>query len=171
MSQTTIAEAMGAALPGQLADLSPHTVESFVSEDALDMPMGAVAVAQGTADNGAILPAASNAKLVGILMHSHQYSKDPNGDLGIVTPFGLHKYAVLNVLRKGRIYVIAEEDVSPGDPLFVRYAAGAGGSQLGAFRRATVSSEMIDLTKVGVFRSTTSAGGLAILEVDFTNKP
>jgi hypothetical protein len=41
-----------------------------------------------------------------------------------------------NVLRRGSVYVQVEEAVVAHDVVFVRYAAGAGGTQLGAFRKS-----------------------------------
>ena len=44
------------------------------------------------------------------------------------------------LLEKGRIYVKVEEAVIAGGPVYVRYASGSGGSQLGAFRTSVDST-------------------------------
>jgi hypothetical protein len=129
------------------------------------MPFG-IAVKEGTGDNDANLPGAGTDKLAGILLHSHAYDK--NNELGTT---GLKPKAVLGVLRKGRVYVTVEEAVVKGDRLFVRHTAGVGGTQKGAVRKSAVGGETVDATKQGVFLTSASAAGLAVLEVDFVNEP
>lgn len=168
MSQTSISTKQAVAYPGMLADLGNKYTESMVSEEAsAEIPFG-VCVAQGVADSQCELPDASGDKLVGMVQHSHAYAKGDGGELGTT---GLKPKACVNVLRKGRMYVVAETTIAAGDRLFVRYAAGAGGTQLGALRNAAVASETIDATAQGVFRTGGVAGTLVVLEVDFTNKP
>ena len=52
-------------------------------------------------------------------------------------------------------------------------AAVAGGDPefLGGINNADDSTDMIDCTKQGIFLTSAAAGGLAVLDVDFTNKP
>jgi hypothetical protein len=155
------------AFAGMIVDCSPDDIDSFIQAEAsAEVPFGAVVAQYSGGDNQARLPAASNAKLVGIVVHSHNY--DPYHDLGTT---GVKAGKMISVMRKGRIWVTSETANAPLDRLFVRYATGAGGTQLGAVRNATVVNEMIDATTQGVFRTTCLASGLCVLEVDFTNKP
>lgn len=69
------------------------------------------------------------------------------------------------VLRKGRVWVIVEENVTQSMNVYVRFAAGAGGTNLGAFRASDDSGTAAQL---GSARYATSsvAGGLAQLELN-----
>lgn len=166
MSQTTVLLTLAAAFAGMMADTCDASrVTGVQTEASAEIPFG-VMLAKGTGDVDCILPAASGAKLVGVLQHSHSYDPGPHGELGTT---GLKPGAVLNVLRRGRIYVLVETNVAAMDRAFVRYAAGAGGTQLGAFRNAAVSSETIDLGGRAQFLTSALAGGVAVLEVDMLN--
>lgn len=165
MSQTSYTTTQPAAFAGLLYDVGPHDIITRITEETvLEVPFGVV-VAFGGADNQCELPDATTDKCLGIVVHSHDYDASALGTVG-VKPKNL-----LQVLRKGRIWVLAENGVAPGDRGFVRAVAGAGGTQLGAIRQAAVGGETIDATTQIVFVTTALAGGLAVVEVDFTNKP
>lgn len=170
--QTSYGE-MAAAFEGMLADATivKHADTMVQGEASAEIPFG-VAVAietspgtDGTPGKATLVNAAAD-KIAGVVLHHHAY--DSRTELGTT---GLKPKTLLSVLRKGRVWVKTETAVVDGDRAHIRYAAGAGGTQLGAFRNATVVSETIDATAQAVFRSTAAAGELAILEVDFTNKP
>lgn len=74
--------------------------------------------------------------------------------------------SIINVQCEGRIWVSVEEAVTAGDQPYVRYAAGAGGSQLGAFRKSadTASAAAVPNAK---FLTDGLAGGLAVMQFDF----
>jgi len=167
MAQTSYPLVPPVAFAGMLDALAHKFAESRAqAESSAEVPFG-VAVAEGADETKAILPAASTAKVIGLVIHSHTYA--PSYELGTV---GIKPKCMLSVLRKGRIWVVVEEAVVPGDRLFVRYASGAGGTQLGGIRKSAVTSETIDCTGMGIFRTTqATVGGLAILEVDFSNEP
>lgn len=63
------------------------------------------------------------------------------------------------VLSKGAIWVFTEEVVSDMDKVFVRIAAGAGGSVLGAFRNDDDTSTCVEVPNARFIRD--SAAGLA----------
>lgn len=164
MSQTSYSYTMSAAFAGMLADVGDNDIFGAVqAESSLEIPFG-VMVCKGSGDNDAKLPAASTAKLLGVLVHSHNY--EPRLDLGTT---GVKPGAMLNILNRGRIYVTVEEAVTKEDRAYVRYAAGAGGTQLGAFRKSAVTDETIDVTKKCKFVTSASSGGLAVVEVDMLN--
>lgn len=166
MSQTTYSYTMTTAFAGMLADSNIALNDIFgavQAEASAEIPFG-VMCCKGTGDNDAKLPAASNAKLIGVLIHSHTY--EPRLDLGTV---GVKPGAMLNIMNKGRVWVLVEENVTREDRAYIRYAAGAGGTQLGAFRKSSVSGETIDATKTCKFVTSASAGQLAVVEVDMLN--
>lgn len=166
MSQTVITFPLPIAIVGQLADTLDHDCLSYVSEEAsAEIPFG-VMIMKGAADFGALLVNAANAIPVGVLVHAFVYDNGPNGELGLV---GLKPKAAFNVMRSGRIYVMVEENVTAMDRAYVRYAAGAGGTQLGAFRKTSVVNETIDVRKNCQFLTSASAGDIATLAVDMMN--
>lgn len=166
--QTSYALKQTAAYAGMVADGCHPDIEAAFNEEASAEIAFGRAVKYGVADNGALLPTAETSKIRGIVTHSHAYSNGPYGDLGTT---GVKAGGVLNVMRKGRIWVVAEDAVVPGDRLWVRAVAGGDPEFLGGLTNADDSTDTIDCTNVGVWRTTAAAGALAILEVDFTNAP
>lgn len=165
-AQTSYATNIGVAFAGMLGDLNPHSTETIVSaESSAEIPFGVFVAKGGSTDSGGIMPAASTAKLRGVLLAGDTRSKGVNGDIGTL---GLKPKCLGTLLMDGRVWVVSETAVNFGDPVFVRYAAGAGGTQLGAVRNATVASEMIDLTSKARFVGTIAAPGLVQIELDMT---
>jgi hypothetical protein len=148
-----------AAFPGMIADSGPHdAVTAANSEPTLEMPFGCWAMA-GAADNKALLPASSGAKIIGCLIHSHEYAQTV--ELGTV---GIKRYIPGAFMRDGRIWVLTEEAVNKGDQVYARYAAGSGGSQLGASRKSADTSTAVAVPGCYYHTSTTGAG-LAVVQV------
>ena len=75
-----------------------------------------------------------------------------------------HRNTMVPVLEHGEVFVRVEQDVSKGDPAYCRFAAGAGGTQLGAFRKDDDTTSAA-LCAHAVFESAGVAGGLAKLKV------
>ena len=66
-------------------------------------------------------------------------------------------------LKKGHVFVKAEQTCTPGQQAYVRYAAGGYG--LGSFGNSAGSSERAALAG-SAYRTSTTAGGLAIVELN-----
>jgi hypothetical protein len=113
------------------------------------------------------LPSASSDRVIGIARHIHT---EPTG---LRTPVGqeyqnetseyLPKSAI-SIVEQGKIYVEVEDDVSPGDPVFVRFASGAGGDKLGAFRKDADTSTAVALENAEFVTSTTT-NGIAVIHI------
>lgn len=166
--QTTYAlsPAFTVAIEGALADNSEfQAIAKFNGEASLHIPFGR-AVKFGASDNAALLPAAETDKVCGIVMHANQY------DSVELTSTGIAPGAMLNILRKGRLWVMARTAVTPGDRLWVRAVSSDTGFEvLGGLEDADDSTDTIDCNGQGVWLTTAAQGALAVLEVDFTNKP
>ena len=162
--QTTYLADVPVAYAGMLYDNGPNDVFSMINKEATaEIPFGvAVAFEGSTRDAGILSIDATTDKACGIVLHSHMYS---TLDVGTT---GLKPGAVMNILRKGRVWVTAEMAVAPGDRLFIR-AVVTGAEVEGALANAADSTDMIDSTNQGVWLTTAAIGGLAVLEVDFTN--
>lgn len=162
MAQTSVADAMTRAFQGMLADSANHTIESMTSEEAsAEVPFG-VMVKQGTSDTQFLKLTAITDKLVGIVVHSHAYDK-PN-ELGDT---GLKPKVTAGILRIGRIWVPVEEAVTPASSVLVR-AVVAGAEVAGAFRDTADASDLIDISHIARYRTTTTGAGIALLEINMT---
>lgn len=161
MSQTEITATMSRGYAGMLDGADHHIASGIQAESSAEIPFG-VCVVRGTGDDDVKLPAASTDKPRGVVVHSHNYDKDQ--ELGST---GIKPKSQVGVLRRGRILVVVEEAVVPGDRGYVRYA---GSGQKGAWRKSAVLDETLNLTREAEFQSTQATiGGLAVLEVDFSN--
>lgn len=97
---------------------------------------------------------------VGVLVHTHAQE---NPDLA--DPLGVDQLEVASVLRRGRIWVVVEEAVAVGDPVFFRHTAGGGGSEIGAFRNDADTATCDQLTQAAWLQGSAGAG-VALLEVN-----
>lgn len=167
--QTTYSDARAKGVQGQLlSDPAQSSIYSrFNAEASAEIAMGR-AVKFGATDDAVLLPAAETDKIFGIVLHTDRYDNGPNGELGTT---GLKPKAMMDVLRRGRVLVVCEDGCAPGDRLWVRAVAGGDPEFLGGLNNADDSTDMVDCTKQGVWMTTATAGGLAELEVDFTNEP
>lgn len=124
-----------------------------------------------TTDKDAVLPAAETDKILGIVLRSDTYGvawTDLDGTVyGQLDATGVKPGAFLNILRRGRILVTAEDAVEAGDKLWVRCTTGGVGEIIGGLTNADEGTETIDCTAVGTWMSSAAAGGLAWLDVNF----
>lgn len=173
--QTTYVPTLTKAIEGALADTGAHDCVTKYNAEASACVAFGRAVKFGATDFAALLPTAQADKIVGVVVHSNQYSTGENGELkqdGTAWTNGLRPGAAMTILRKGRIWAVAHSDVTPGDRLYVRRTSAESGQEfVGGLEDASDSTDMVDCTAQGVWLDTASAGSLARLEVDFTNKP
>lgn len=129
-SQLTVSASPNAFVPGQEYDLGYNHVVSMLAAE--DIPFGAyVAI---TAESqcelpdsaGEVNPPAGGG--IALLDHTKGSPRD-----GLTVP-GYKQGDMVRVLVRGAACVLSEEALAIGDTLFVRQAAGAGGTQKGAFR-------------------------------------
>jgi|SRR5579859_1300319 len=163
MSQTDVAVSKS-PVKGMIADaMEGMDIRSFANTDTINLDFGYM-VALGADDAGAIAPATSGAKMLGINTYAATFDPGPFGLL-VQTGSnpGLKPGAALNVMARGRIWVAVEEAVNAEDQAYVRYASGAGGTILGAFRKSADTSTAVAVK--GKYKtSQATPGGLAILE-------
>lgn len=174
--QTSVSAAPAKGYAGTLDTAAPHLiVTARNAESSASIPFGKAVVwdpSTPATERDATLPANQSDPVMGIVVHSHRYSKkwvDGDGNThGELDETGLMPGTIMGVLRKGRILVTAATAVVAGvSKLYVRRTAGLG-ETLGALEDAADSTDMIDCTSKGTWMSTVGAGELAWLEVDFT---
>lgn len=83
----------------------------------------------------------------------------------LAKPGGYSQYEEVRILRKGRIFVDAEEAWTDGAQPFVRFASGAGGTVLGSFRSSADTATAVALPGAR-YVGTGSAAGLAVVELN-----
>lgn len=124
------------AFAGMLANAMQKKAVTLVQGEAsAEIPFG-VMVCQGDASavagtpDDAILMVDTNSKMLGIVLHHHNYTRGT--DLGDT---GVKPERLITVLEEGEVYVFAEAGAYvKGAQLYARFDAGAGGSQMGAIR-------------------------------------
>lgn len=183
--QTSVESDFTPSVAGMMSD--SHTASagdrlSYTSEEAsAGIPFG-VCVAQGSEDRTALLVATTADVLIGIAMYANDLSTPqevtaPDDGVTALDP-RIQPGVTFSVLRRGRIWVRTEENVAPGDAVRVRGVISSndtgyldsGHEVPGAFR--TTADDTTDCTDISAFArwvTSGSAGGLAELEVDFTN--
>lgn len=164
--QTSYSIDMAVGRVGAIADSAlVQDIETRIAKQGPVM-FGCV-VTKGDATDTIVHPDAAaevtDEKLVrGVVVASHEHESNPE----VASP-QYDQYTAVPVMRKGRIFVKAEDVISEGtSTVNVRYASGVGGTQLGGLRGAAVASETAVLPKSKWKSSTSSAGQLAVLELD-----
>lgn len=161
---TSVLQTAVAAIEGMLADNAGISVISRAAANAA-IPQGrAVVFVAGDTDAQVRIPATtgqvSGPNLMGVSFFEDTAPANP--------------YAVgdqVPVLRKGKVWVLVEEAVTPASSVFVRHAAGTGGTAakpLGGFRASADSNTSATLVSIDVARYLTSASadGLALLAIN-----
>ena len=172
--QSTYNESPAIAYAGMLADGGGdhHVAAMRNDESTAALGFGQAVIYADTSDPlSATLPTAESDVVAGIVVHSHAIAQSDLADATSTAIAGPGPDTIVNVLRKGRIWVTVEDNVVVGDRLWVRGVAAGDPEFLGNCLPADDGTDTIDCTNQGVFRTAATAGNLAVLEVDFTNKP
>jgi len=160
MPQTTYRTLMPTAIEGAIADDGAIDVESRVNTGVSEIPFGrpvkAETIAAGV-DKGCLLAAASTDVPIGVAAHSHSYAVEELGTNGIKA------YAMVKVLRHGRIRVKAGGTIADGDRLYYQTSTGK-------WVNAAVVLDTINMTAQVLARSSGVVNELIIAEVDMSNK-
>lgn len=152
-AQTTYAATPAVGQPGMIAqEFALRQVDSFLAEGAI---LFGYPVVQGTAD-GQVKPATDDEeKFLGIAVAE---LNEPQAAGTVVASYA-DKTAV-PVLKYGRIYVLAGENVVVGDPVFC--GANTSGER-GKFYNDAATATRIDCK--GKWLSTTASGAVGLVEL------
>lgn len=170
--QTTYTTGPALGIPGQRADNQPfRALTSKNAEASASMPFGAIVAfktSSPTSDDDTILPAATSAKLKGIVMFEHDFERtftlQDGSTVGELDGTGLTVGTIFDAMRAGTCFMTCEDGCNPGDKLWVRVAGGT----LGAARSTDATgSTCINATACGTWLTTAAAGAVAVLEFDF----
>lgn len=168
MSQTSYAINQAVGRAGLLYDSGFTDKMSKQLNSSGEVGVFGCLVVQDTGDNDVKAPAAATditgiKNVAGVVIASANVQSNSGSD----PAYYPNKYTI-PVLRKGRIWVLSEDAVDLTKSVFVRYLAGSAGTQKGAFRATTVSSEATQLPDANAkwLSSTSGANALAILEIN-----
>ena len=146
--QTTYTENIKVARVGQIANSTPHAIDTREVETSAGIGFG-LACGQGTADDGVVLGASAGDKFVGVSV------KDPTR-----TPDDDDKYidgANAAIMTRGDVWVEAAAAVIAGDDVVFNSTTGALSSQ-------TVISTRFAITGAR-WMTSAAANGLAVLRL------
>lgn len=161
MSQTAYTLAPKIGVVGGLADGGDNDVLTKIASVAI--PFGCFVVRDAD-DLKAKLPTVTGdvttgGKHGGVALATQAMESNANS----VPTFPIGKE--FPMIRQGRVLVKVEEAVVQGDQAFVRFASGAGGTQLGAFRKSADTATAVALP--GAYYSKGAAiGELAVLQLN-----
>lgn len=159
--QTTYNANPAVAVAGMEADAGRGDTISRVA--ASDLGFG-VAVKQHATDGLCDKPSASTSVILGVTVYDA--ALPPVGSInGAAYPGAYATGQEVRIKRKGRIHVIAEQDVDPTADVYVRHTASGGNTTLGKFRKDADTATALQLTNAK-WLSTTAAGGFALLEIN-----
>lgn len=154
MAQLSYNAANADPIPGMIADAAgaPQKIQSYNVTEAL--PMFGIGVQKVAADeNGIELVDGGSGMVVGVVCRQLATVEDSHavGDAAAV-------------MRRGRIYVYVDGDVTPDDTVYCRHTVNTGKLILGAFRADNDGGKAQAVT--AKFLTSASAGGVAVLDIN-----
>lgn len=152
--QTVYGARIPAGMPGLLADLRDQLVESFAAEG--HVPFGRAVLAGTNKEKQVVLAEAGGATFRGVSVHTHAGATHEDG--------GYKDTETVNVLRRGMLWVEVTEAVEADDPAFYINAPGSGDEDTAGKFTDTDDGTSVAVPGGGVFRSSTTGAGLALLE-------
>lgn len=160
--QTTVT-APGFAYPGLLYDSGFNNyMQSFGNASGVTIDFG-LGVVRGSQDRAATLPNAEGNEFLGITVRNEMRENTFVNFQSGSSPYQIGE--MMTVLTKqGQIWVVAENTVSAGDPVYCRFAVNGGLNILGSFRNdsnTTLSVAYAFLVPNAIWNSSVSAGGYA----------
>lgn len=162
--QTSVTYSPAVAIEGQLDDSANSGADERSYAAGVDITNGRFVV-QGTADGRCKLPTATGEITGGKALGISRYRATAmtSWPAGQTVPYP--QGTTVPVVRRGPVWVKVEEAVAPGDPVFVRFAAGAGGTALGAFRKSADTATAVQYPGA-VYLDTAAANGLARVDLN-----
>lgn len=145
---------MAASVKGGLADSGENDIVSRQSAAAIAFGVGVAIASTGLV----AVPAATGFKFEGITIQKHKSTPNSTG----VAQYDIGE--AISVLRKGRIYVNAEQAVDPTVAVFLRHTVNAALTP-GDFRTDADTAKADQITNAK-WVSKITAAGLAILEIN-----
>ncbi len=140
MSQPLVRDGLLPGVPGMLAGIGPHTIISRTTAPSEIIIFGYGVVIVTGEDRQCKLPSSAGDKILGVALKTHKEQIISVGgaqfDEGETVP----------VLQQGHIYVLPEQLVIPGDPVYLRHTVGTVGLDPGRWRKDDDTAKATQLT-------------------------
>lgn len=160
--QTTYNAQPAVAIAGMQADAMRSDTISRIAKT--DLGFGLAVMTVTADDTQCDKPGSSAAVILGVTVYDA--ALPPAGSLNGSAYAGAYAAGMeVRILRKGRIWVIAEQNVDPTLAVYARHTANGGNTTLGKFRVDIDTANAVLLANAK-WLSTTTAGGLALLEIN-----
>jgi hypothetical protein len=169
--QTSYNRVFTQAFAGMLSDPGPHRIETFLNDEATDIPAGIfVGEEAGTAGGQkAKLLVSTTYPVAGVVVNSA--ARNP-GDIATAALSGtaaIRAGKQFNVMAEGAVWVLCEEVVAVGDTVYARHTANGPLTQKGAIRNDSDSSNCVEVKGARIIDAGTSnAGGTGCALVVFS---
>lgn len=158
--QTSYSNQAPVAFRGLLADPAADAfLVSRAVEQAAGVPAGVMLVAGTDPAVEAKLPSTTGQKLAGIVCH-----QQARQDFSLAGSLMLANGEDASLVRRGRVWVVVEEAVAPGEAVFFRHTTGTG-TELGAFRNDADTATCDQVTQANWLVGSSGAG-VALLEIN-----
>jgi hypothetical protein len=108
-----------------------------------------VMVKKGANDSKCLLPSASTDELLGLVVSDFSIDSAELSGSGAVAP-----EEMASIARKGAFYVLPEQAVVEGDPVYVRYTDGSGALTVGRLRKDAGGVAQVDTVTPTAVNST-----------------
>ena len=145
------------------ADVTPIANDPDAQKEE-NMPFGRVAVRDTAGDYLCRLPASGAVDVVGVVAHSHAVEPGllPSSD----TSAGYPSKKPANILRRGRVWMVTEQNVTPASTVYFRHASpGASPEALGRVRGDNDGGDATAFTGAK-FMTTATAGNPVLVELN-----
>lgn len=166
MPQTTITSIPAVAKEGLLYDAqgSPDGIISGVVEEATGIKPGRLVIRAAGGDFSGKLPAAAGSfgtNVLGVSAFSHKARSTLTSSDNEV----YDDKTTIPLVRQRRMWVLVEDAFTPDSAVFVRVAAGGGGTEIGGFRTDADTATAVAWTGAR-FVTSGGAGELGVLEIN-----
>ena len=175
MPQNSVTTAYPAAFVGMEPDASTP-LDAYCSrvstETTLQLPFGTVVKDDASNKGVGCKAMAAQADLpLGIIPYAAAYqinhelsqTADANGNIGLLSG------TMIQIKKRGRLWVQIEEDVADGDAVKYRVNALGAGVGPGSFRKTASAGNTVDISKFARWvGANLAANGFGLLEFDFT---
>jgi hypothetical protein len=168
MSQTAYPLVQPVAFAGLIADLNQgYYIRTGLNEEVTEIPFGvALSKVGSSVDDGYKLPALAGSVIAGVSIHSPAINNIGSAGWAPTAGIPRSRGAPFNVLKRGTVWVTVEQAVLNYDIAFARFASGAGGTQLGAWRKDADTATAALVKGARFLTAQGTAAGLAVLDFD-----
>jgi hypothetical protein len=165
MPQLAYSTTLSPALPGMKADAGYDRVGSRVNLNASPIPYG-VFVKELTATflNGADVMGAAGDRIAGVTLKSDAQAVESSL---VGATDAIPNAAIFSCMEMGAVWCRAEQVMVPGDPVFARYASGAGGTVRGVVRKDADTATAVAVPNSRVMKNGVSPAGAQMVCIYF----